>query len=452
MLLVMSLFSTRGRDVIQGEMDDPTGTKLTSQFGHCGQELINLLLTGQAVSNVFDNTLTPSGELTCRGIQYRPNVGYLSQLESLRYCEVGGYYKSPLFPIWVIGSTSHFTVLFGNATCLKESESDMLLEKCRRAFKAVEGGEENGFISSASLGTVLKSLGVDLGGDHYYTTLAASLEVSDAGIILWDDFWKATSRLMTGASVDQVLNDTPAGKPITTNNNADVPNVPQAHIEPIQAIQENELDRKPSAMASRTSTVESDEELAKRLSTQWDFDNTKPAASTPSSVAARGASPMEVEQSALSDEELARKLQAEWDAEASGTASSVAAVNGGSQGSPTWSNVPDTNSSMATIDMTAMNNMEDSNPQETEKLGPKLDFEKYGESFPLYHYNGLRGGTLTPFRVTRLSAEEAVGASIALNRGNNSHSGGSGDLEDVVRTKWPSCMINWLGRNPPYID
>jgi hypothetical protein len=81
--------------------------------------------------------------------------------------------------------------------------------------------------------------------------------------------------------------------------------------------------------------------------------------------------------------------------------------------------------------------------------GERVDFEKFGESFPLYHYNGLRGGTLTPFRVTRMTAEEAVGASHSLGA---SSSVGGGDLEDVVRTKWPSCVVNWLGKTPPYID
>ena len=46
-LLVMSLAFSRGPELVQNEMDDPAA-KLTSQFGHCGQELINLLLTGQA--------------------------------------------------------------------------------------------------------------------------------------------------------------------------------------------------------------------------------------------------------------------------------------------------------------------------------------------------------------------------------------------------------------------
>ena len=95
------------------DMDDPNAT-ITSQFGHSSQELMNLLLTGQAVSNVFDHSMVLSEELTCHGVQSRPAVGYLTALEALRYCEVGGYYKSPLFPIWVVGSTSHFSVLFGD--------------------------------------------------------------------------------------------------------------------------------------------------------------------------------------------------------------------------------------------------------------------------------------------------------------------------------------------------
>ena len=250
---------------------------------------------------------------------------------------------------------------------------------------------------------------------------------------------------MTGATIDQVLRDAPVGG--LSKNDDDVPPLLLTqHGEPVL---DHDLDKKPSAMS--TKTVESDEDLAKRLASQWDLENSK--VSTSVAAAAAGAPiPMEVEKTtALSDEELARKLQAEWDAEVSGTASSVAAVTG-SQGSPQWSNFPDTNSSIATPDMTPMSTIEDSTVQDNKEQQHKLEFEKFGSSFSLYHYNGLRGGNLTPFRITRLSAEEAVGASIALNRGTNSHSGGSGDLEDVVRTKWPSCMINWLGKSPPYID
>ena len=138
-------------------MDDSSST-LTSQFGHSSQELINIMLTGQAVSNVFDNHVDMGGGLICRGIQSQPAIGYLTQLESHRYCEVGTFYKNPTFPIWLIGSTSHFSVLFGDSRCMIESSSDKLLEKCRRAFRAADGGEDNGFIQVSSLGEVMRSL------------------------------------------------------------------------------------------------------------------------------------------------------------------------------------------------------------------------------------------------------------------------------------------------------
>lgn len=47
LLVVMSLAMSRGIPVLHSDMDDQTAN-LTSNFGHCSQELINLLLTGQA--------------------------------------------------------------------------------------------------------------------------------------------------------------------------------------------------------------------------------------------------------------------------------------------------------------------------------------------------------------------------------------------------------------------
>jgi len=446
-LLVMSLVASRGGRTISQDMDDDT-CKLTSQFGHCSQELINLLLTGQAVSNVFDNTMTPSGSLTCRGIQQRPAVGYLTQLESLRYCEVGGYYKNPRFPIWVVGSTSHFTVLFGDSTCLKESKSDALLEKCRRAFKEVDG-VENGFISRIDLPKVYQILELNVGSEHALQTLAASLEVSGADIILWDDFWKATSRLMTGATIEAVL------------QGADDNDLP-----PLLYITEGGEDPPPAAAAAAAGPPkpETDEEMAQRLAQEWggapsleraeDWDIPASVARAPPAAVAAAA--VAADNVPLSDEDYARKLQAQFDSEASGSAS-VSAVAG------------DDNATQQAVadDLTTATIEEDEKmPDVTHDVvdltggGPTAtaasktpDFEKFGDTFSLYHYNGLRRGTLTPFRVTRLTAEEAVGASIAL--GASGSAGGAatgGDLEDVVRTKWPSCMMNWLGKAPPYID
>eukprot|EP00984_Skeletonema_dohrnii_P004924 scaffold1735_cov99-Skeletonema_dohrnii-CCMP3373.AAC.3 len=245
MFFVMALVESRGIDRIKADMDDPNNT-ITSQFGHSSQELMNLLLTGQAVSNVFDNSMTLSEELTCRGIQYRPAIGYLSQLESLRYCEVGSYYKSPMFPVWIVASTNHFSVVFGDSKCLQESKSDQLLERCRRAFKKVEDGE-SGFIMKDSLGKVLEELDLVtmLGGENGVQTLAAYVEVpGGGGIVLWDDFWKATSRLMTGSSLQAIMNDKDDDevKIIGTINRQATP---------------------------PPSTMSSDEELARKLAAEW---------------------------------------------------------------------------------------------------------------------------------------------------------------------------------------
>jgi ubiquitin carboxyl-terminal hydrolase MINDY-3/4 len=485
LLLVLSLMASRTIAIVQGDFDDAVGTRLTGQFGHCGQELINLLLTGQAVSNVFDNTLSPSGDMVCRGIQSRPAIGYLTQLEAMRYCEVGGYYKLPVFPIWVVGSTSHFTVLFGDPASLKESKSDMLLDECRRAFKAVEGGEENGFIQTDQLRTVLKSLSIDIGGTNdpdesaRMQALAASLEVSGASIILWDDFWKAASRLLTGASLEAVLHGGDGSdltSPIIVDGADRPPPLLTSYAENPDMQVKPEA-RRPTLLSANVDYVESDQEMAQRLAAEWENEGVVTGMMALSSAAevhnaGLRTTLMDVDQyhGAMGDEELARYLQDQYDTQntaetaiSGGEATSVAAINGSPF--PVLSDTDETNSITTTPthtffageDVAAEDDFEDTKPAaQLATSTDSLPFEQYGDTFSLYHYNGLRGGVLTPFRITRLTAEEAVGASIALNRGTgvSSSRGSSGtqDLEDVVRTKWPSCAINWLGKTPPYID
>lgn len=185
-------------------MDDPhPHCAFTAQFGHCSQELMNLLMTGAATSNVFDG-VKDMGGLLMKGCLGRPHVGYLTQIEALRYCSVGTYLKTPKKPIWIVGSSSHFTVLFAlDMAPITESNSDQILEKCRRAFKVVDG-DENGFIQMTSLRDVLLLLDLmDKVGEAGLPRLANSLEESGCGIILWDAFWKACSRLLTGAGLER---------------------------------------------------------------------------------------------------------------------------------------------------------------------------------------------------------------------------------------------------------
>ncbi|CAD7697562.1 unnamed protein product [Ostreobium quekettii] len=109
-LFLFSVLLTKGIKQVQSEMDDPSSC-LTGAHGYCSQELVNLLLCGQAATNVFDGNQEIEGQLL-HGITSRPRVGLLTLLEWHRYVEVGQLLKSPRLPVWVVCSESHFTVLF----------------------------------------------------------------------------------------------------------------------------------------------------------------------------------------------------------------------------------------------------------------------------------------------------------------------------------------------------
>jgi hypothetical protein len=110
-----SLVASRTLDIVQSEMDDPS-TNLIERFGHCSQEVVNLMLVGKAVSNVFDRD-QPMGDtgMVLHGIPENISnipVGLLSELEYLRYVSVGAKLKNPIRPFWILGSSTHYTVLF----------------------------------------------------------------------------------------------------------------------------------------------------------------------------------------------------------------------------------------------------------------------------------------------------------------------------------------------------
>jgi len=91
-------------------MDEKTN-KLMGMHGYCTQDMVNLLIHGRAVSNVFnDSVFLDSLEL--RGPNKRNDIGLLSLFEHYKSCEVGSYYKTPKYPIWVVCSESHFSVIF----------------------------------------------------------------------------------------------------------------------------------------------------------------------------------------------------------------------------------------------------------------------------------------------------------------------------------------------------
>ncbi|XP_074491370.1 putative ubiquitin carboxyl-terminal hydrolase MINDY-4 isoform X1 [Sebastes fasciatus] len=115
-LLTISAVLSRSIEKVREDMDVPTNT-LIGAHGYCTQELVNLLLSGRAVSNVFDNDMeldSGNGNMTLlKGVKGHCDIGLLSLFEHYNICKVGAYLKTPRYPIWVVCSESHFSVLFG---------------------------------------------------------------------------------------------------------------------------------------------------------------------------------------------------------------------------------------------------------------------------------------------------------------------------------------------------
>ena len=74
--------------------------------------MVNLLVLGQAVSNVFDGEINLDQKVL-RGVSCATQIGYLSLFEHYNSMQVGSHYKNPTLPIFIICSESHYTVLFG---------------------------------------------------------------------------------------------------------------------------------------------------------------------------------------------------------------------------------------------------------------------------------------------------------------------------------------------------
>ncbi|XP_043985379.1 probable ubiquitin carboxyl-terminal hydrolase MINDY-4 isoform X2 [Gambusia affinis] len=89
-LLVISAVLSRSIEKVREDMDMHT-TPLIGAHGYCTQELVNLLLCGRAVSNVFDNDVeldSGNGNMTLlKGIKDQCQVGLLSLFEHYNICK-----------------------------------------------------------------------------------------------------------------------------------------------------------------------------------------------------------------------------------------------------------------------------------------------------------------------------------------------------------------------------
>eukprot|EP01041_Mallomonas_annulata_P008984 gene8984-18593_t len=450
-LFLLSLILTRQVDVIKTDMDDSTNS-LLAQYGHCTQELVNLLLTGRATSNVFNGHISTGGSSSgsgsggsggmssssssshvvtttdnndnnngvggggegynCKGVLQRNSIGYLSHLEAMRYVQVGSYYKIPLVPIWVIGSASHFTVLFSTSTQVNENTfAEDLLERFRMAFKAMDS-DEAGFIPAEKLNPLLESVDAlkyvtDIPN---YKRLAQNLQlettstyssgrgggsggvetgVTVSGIVLWSLFWEHVSVLSVqgqgqGYDIDK-------GESQTTQTQS------------------------------------------------WGYQQQGQAQGLHSASKSSSSSSSRFR----SDSDIARELQAQWDAELNDSAAT--AIN-----SVSGSGYYDMTTTTATNPI----------PPSSRTAISRHDSiaDESAEGFRMFHLNGLedhsrRQARLCPFTLYRRAARNNIGkANVPLDDGTFPGNSGSNPLEEVLRTRWQGCRIDWLGQPPPSID
>jgi len=178
-----SVVLTKGPNSIIGERQDMEESLIDPVHGHGSQSLINLLVTGSATQNVFDGIRDLCG-LQLNGIASQSSVGFLSYLECLRYLEVGKFLKSPVWPVWLLGSETHLTVLFSKDMELVGPPS--MRDKAKEKFSEMDK-EGSGFVAVDRLKDLM--LGLDLfAEDPYVEIMKNKLDSDSLGIILLHQF------------------------------------------------------------------------------------------------------------------------------------------------------------------------------------------------------------------------------------------------------------------------
>ncbi|KAH8739860.1 UIM domain and EF hand containing protein that also has a conserved domain between [Cryptosporidium ryanae] len=180
--LLLTIIESRTIDKVKDDMDDQSNP-LIGLYGQCNQELVNLCLTGNSVSNVFDGIKTLDGSsdsFVLKGIQKKSIIGYLTEHEALGYCSVGLNYKYPLFPIWIICNKNHYKCCFTfNYTECILSPYQELTQKMEKSFQKYDS-DNSGFILEHQIQPYL----IDVNMQEYLYEIN---KISENGIVLWND-------------------------------------------------------------------------------------------------------------------------------------------------------------------------------------------------------------------------------------------------------------------------
>merc|ERR1719433_1771130 len=119
----------------------------------------------------------------------------------MRYLEVGSYYKNPKYPVWVLGSSSHYTVLFGvDQTIGRKSPAELYRQRVDVAFESVDQ-QNQGFIAKKDTGRVLQLLGINFPNIAEFNFIA---DPDDLQVVLKQSFHDAISALVQPPELSQV--------------------------------------------------------------------------------------------------------------------------------------------------------------------------------------------------------------------------------------------------------
>uniref|UniRef100_A0A6I8SBG4 Ubiquitin carboxyl-terminal hydrolase MINDY n=1 Tax=Xenopus tropicalis TaxID=8364 RepID=A0A6I8SBG4_XENTR len=170
LLFLYSVILTKGIENVKNEIEDAERPLIDPVYGHGSQSLINLLLTGHAVSNVWD------GDRECSGMS-KALKGLIISLTQVYTC-----FLIPFCLVYFVILTTLFVVFKEMALVAPEAPS----EQARRVFETYDP-EDNGFIPDAVLEDVMKAL--DLVSDTDYVNLMKTkLDPEGLGIILLGPF------------------------------------------------------------------------------------------------------------------------------------------------------------------------------------------------------------------------------------------------------------------------
>ena len=121
-LFLYSVILTKGVENFRAEMD-LTDINIIGLHSTCTQEVVNLMLTGEATSNCIDGIREIDDNYKIRGVREKSEIGFLTILEFYNYTKVEKNYKEPVFPIWVLSTEYHYCVCFSNEFMAIDSQA-----------------------------------------------------------------------------------------------------------------------------------------------------------------------------------------------------------------------------------------------------------------------------------------------------------------------------------------